>query len=51
LRLAVKKSGLNKTIKAIFIKLIKSILNLALPGLQSSNGLISEAFLVCVALM
>ena len=51
LRLAFKKGGFNKTIEPIFVKLIKTILNLAVLRLQLSDRLIPESFLICMALM
>jgi hypothetical protein len=51
LRLAFKKGGLNKTIEPIFVKLIESILNLAVLCLESRDRLIPESFFVRVALM
>jgi hypothetical protein len=49
LRFAFKKRGLNKTIEPIVVKLIEASLKLAVLGLQSSDRLIPESLLVCVA--
>jgi len=51
LRLAFKKSGFNKTIKAIFVKLIETILNLAVLCVELRDRLVPESLLVGVALM
>ncbi len=49
LRFAFKESGFNETIEPIFVKLIKTVLDLAVLRLQSRNRLIPEAFLICMA--
>ena len=50
-RLTLKELRFDKTIKAIIIEPIQTVLDLALFFLQASNRILSEPFLVSLALM